>query len=1047
MGLLPEQPEKLTRWFAEGVQKEIDALNKDGGYQKYELISGRLIRVITPFQAIYQFIITDGNRIPEDSVGRIKIDSAEYEAKICSQQLDSIQLQVNFDTTFMPNIPRAILLIDDTQLLQSLLNELEKRIGDSYNDSKALTVFYPHLASISSIPLPENEDFDEITDEQRKTMEQALGSDITYIWGPPGTGKTFVIAHLIMAYVMTGQRVLVTSHTNAAVDQILLAMFKYSGNLKKPAFNKQFSQEESIIRIGLVPETNNIPDHVKLDKVVEKRSVSLQHKIDNLKIASKELSQKLESLKIEMSEWEELSSRTKEFEDLFKSIEVIENKIQDLNKLISKKNLYLEKCQKQLEKALNALFKNADKISEISILLEKAEDDLNIEKARFVDLNQRKLELKNVLDTAQLRINSQRIVCDRLPSHEYLSKEITSITDQIMRLTGEIQAIQLEIDQIQMKVISNATIIFATLTKNYTGRELETEKFDVVIIDEISMALPPTILLVAHKAQKKVVLVGDFLQLPPVVRGTNKETNPQLNIDVFHLAGVARDMKAVPNCPVLARLSVQRRMLPQISKVAYNLAYRKAGLRLKDDKEYLTVRSTPDWIQRISEKPLIIVDTAEMHCWCGKQPQTLSRFNFYTANIAIELARRFISSLEPPNDNETLPIGIVTPYAAQRRILSQLLIEAKLEPWVKAGTVHTFQGGEAELIIFDSVLDEPYWSARLCNPRDANEVIRDLNVAVTRARHRFLFLGSSIWMNRHANINSGLGEFWSLLLQKNDPVPIGKFFESNQVQPELNFGLNTIGWNNTDGDEEYTFELLDEQSFFPRFTNDLANAQYSIFGLAPYFGQFRWPQIEPFFRAALQRGVSVTLIVPVIDENTLNKTYVENVINNLKALGAIIIYANGLHGKDVLIDQEVLYTGSMNWSSHRGRVEIIHRIHSATYAQKWLDYIQAKHIRSASLQEDETLRICPYCGCTTIIINQKKQRAWDRQPIKVGCSNPDCKKYLRNIDERLPFNNIPVCEIDGRTQYRRVVRGRRDVWECPVHPRERIKVVPGDPES
>jgi DNA replication protein DnaC len=190
----------------------------------------------------------------------------------------------------MPNIPRAILFIDDTQLLQSLLNELEKRLVDSYNDSKALNVFYPHSASISSIPLPENEDFDEVTDEQRKTMEQALGSDITYIWGPPGTGKTFVIAHLIMAYVMMGQRVLVTSHTNTAVDQILLAMFKYSGNHKKPAFNKQFSQEESIIRIGIVPEKNNMPDHVKLDKVVEKKSVSLQHKIDNLQLASKEFS-------------------------------------------------------------------------------------------------------------------------------------------------------------------------------------------------------------------------------------------------------------------------------------------------------------------------------------------------------------------------------------------------------------------------------------------------------------------------------------------------------------------------------------------------------------------------------------------------------------------------------------------------------------------------------------------------------------------------------------------------------------------------------------
>ena len=68
---------------------------------------------------------------------------------------------------------------------------------------------------------------------------------------------------------------------------------------------------------------------------------------------------------------------------------------------------------------------------------------------------------------------------------------------------------------------------------------------------------------------------------------------------------------------------------------------------------------------------------------------------------------------------------------------------------------HTFQGGEADLIIFDSVLDEPYFSARLCNPRDANDVKRDLNVAVTRAKNKFIFVGSSEWLNKHANPVSG----------------------------------------------------------------------------------------------------------------------------------------------------------------------------------------------------------------------------------------------------------------------------------------------------
>ena len=65
-----------------------------------------------------------------------------------------------------------------------------------------------------------------IDDEQRAVLQQALGSSLTYVWGPPGTGKTHLIAHLIAALVARGERVLVTSHTHAAVDQALYAAVK-----------------------------------------------------------------------------------------------------------------------------------------------------------------------------------------------------------------------------------------------------------------------------------------------------------------------------------------------------------------------------------------------------------------------------------------------------------------------------------------------------------------------------------------------------------------------------------------------------------------------------------------------------------------------------------------------------------------------------------------------------------------------------------------------------------------------------------------------------
>lgn len=68
--------------------------------------------------------------------------------------------------------------------------------------------------------------------------------------------------------------------------------------------------------------------------------------------------------------------------------------------------------------------------------------------------------------------------------------------------------------------------------------------------------------------------------------------------------------------------------------------------------------------------------------------------------------------------------------------------------------------------------------------------------------------------------------------------------------------------------------------------------------------------------------------------------------------------------------------------------------------------------------------------------------SWLRRVRSVQCCN-----YLRNVDERPPFREAPRCQVDGRTKYRRVRRGRRQLWECPKHPRECTteKVVPGDP--
>ena len=60
-----------------------------------------------------------------------------------------------------------------------------------------------------------------LNDEQEKAVRSALSADLTLIAGPPGTGKTQVVANLIINAAIAGQNVLFTSKNNNAVDVVV----------------------------------------------------------------------------------------------------------------------------------------------------------------------------------------------------------------------------------------------------------------------------------------------------------------------------------------------------------------------------------------------------------------------------------------------------------------------------------------------------------------------------------------------------------------------------------------------------------------------------------------------------------------------------------------------------------------------------------------------------------------------------------------------------------------------------------------------------------
>ncbi len=66
-------------------------------------------------------------------------------------------------------------------------------------------------------------DFPKLNASQQRAVEKCVTQKATFVWGPPGTGKTKTMATLASCLVRAGKRVLVAALSNNAVDQLLLA--------------------------------------------------------------------------------------------------------------------------------------------------------------------------------------------------------------------------------------------------------------------------------------------------------------------------------------------------------------------------------------------------------------------------------------------------------------------------------------------------------------------------------------------------------------------------------------------------------------------------------------------------------------------------------------------------------------------------------------------------------------------------------------------------------------------------------------------------------
>ncbi|KPL60077.1 AAA domain-containing protein [Rossellomorea vietnamensis] len=522
---------------------------------------------------------------------------------------------IELDQFLGDTVPYGQILYEPWDILEKLMERLDEA-GERHGKTKRIQeVMFPEM--------PQRHPEYEYKTPLHEVYVRSKYNPVTYLWGPPGTGKTYTLARAAAYHYSEGKRVLLLSHSNAAVDVLIEEMHYFLSS------HDRWIPGE-VIRYG--------------------------------------------------------TSRKTYSED-----------VSDLSALQ---------------------------------LLEQQDPALSEEKGKVEKYRRR---LKNKLSRAYSSYDSERL--------SHLEVHYQKIKETFKRREGEL--------------ISEAKVIGTTLSKAAIDRLLYEQEFDLVIVDEASMAYIPQVAFAASLG-KKIIICGDFKQLPPISTSFHPLAAKWLKEDIFHAAGVAGAVEKGVDHPHLLLLPEQRRMHPSISAFTNRYIYHS---RVGDHHTVQTIREVITNKKPFPSHGAVLFSLREGTEWA--ETQKGSRWNLLSSLVTIQLTLQSIR-------DGLLSIGIVTPYRAQAKwynlLLDELVKGISPSANLYAATVHGFQGSENDMILFDLVDGESHGGPGTLITRKGSE--RLINVAVTRAKGKFILVGNDHFIREKTHPSKPVHQFISHLQQE-----------------------------------------------------------------------------------------------------------------------------------------------------------------------------------------------------------------------------------------------------------------------------------------
>ena len=138
-----------------------------------------------------------------------------------------------------------------------------------------------------------------------------------------------------------------------------------------------------------------------------------------------------------------------------------------------------------------------------------------------------------------------------------------------------------------------------------------------------------------------------------------------------------------------------------------------------------------------------------------------------------------------------------------------------------------------------------------------------------------------------------------------------------------------------------TSKLYDQDTFFDMFLRDISRSRTDLVIESPFITTRRMNTLLPVLQKLRRRNVRVVINTRHPDEHEgAYKYQAEVTVEALQAIGVTVLYTAKHHRKLAIIDQTILWEGSLNILSHNDSCEIMRRTSSPVLAMQMIQFIK-----------------------------------------------------------------------------------------------------------